>query len=443
MANKKEGQGRKITMDYYQPAFAALHSLLVEGEFEKILQRKREHFWGTIPGSSYKPKKGAEILSVYADSIKRELKSILSYDCLEYWMHIYRRLSPGQISNDSRAASIGRARQLLDLAIAKYSFAQPCVRIGMSTAVGRERILNGFLMADEYKFILDSICENEQLVLTDFGLGELKDLYLAEAYAGELARVSSCIRTVLKGASLFVRRNPADYMANTSDELHGLLKSFDGRNENGVVGYFPSAAAVVSQQMNKSQDGLIIIPCINVRGKDDKVFAELSAGIYETNFEFLGNAKPNFLLIPFDLKSYYIAHKPLSINYAKLHGVAFDAVVSVIFCASRYAMARACRTVSDLFQLAQRGYLCAESKDFLLDIFVDNLESAKHALGIDSIITRDDLSKAYDVMALTEEKIKAIDLRYPGPFFLFSSNTEGVMLDYSHLVEILHDLFLE
>src|SRR5664279_2571480 len=85
----------QLAVDYYQPAFALLHSHLLESGFPFWKPHPiRERFWSLVPDGTHDPEWGREIISKYLVSVETELKSILSKHSVAYWLHAYRRLLP-------------------------------------------------------------------------------------------------------------------------------------------------------------------------------------------------------------------------------------------------------------------------------------------------------------------------------------------------------------
>lgn len=87
-------------LEYYQPAF-----FLIGAELERraysvdVPHPLRESFWNLVPEREYDPSEGRGLVSSYLTRIEQELATILSKQSIAYWLHLYRRISPGLLAS--------------------------------------------------------------------------------------------------------------------------------------------------------------------------------------------------------------------------------------------------------------------------------------------------------------------------------------------------------
>ena len=155
---------------YHTRPFALLHTeYLRSAPCSKSPHEIRSRFWQFVPPQEYQPDEARELLKKYLISLEDEIASILSQHSIAYWLHLYRRLSPGSIGDDTQPVTIGLTRAVLEAAIQKYAQPDLCERVGFTKDVPIESVLGGILMAPQFKPERDSICQNgNQLVLTSY-----------------------------------------------------------------------------------------------------------------------------------------------------------------------------------------------------------------------------------------------------------------------------------
>jgi hypothetical protein len=222
-----------MSVDYYQPVFALLHSHLLESgyPFGKV-HPIRESFWKLVPDGRYEPDWGREIISKYLVSVEGELKNILSKHSVAYWLHAYRRLLPRPIGDDRSPATVIWVRSILEAACQKYASLTPCDGVGVSGKIPDEKILSGMLLHPDLKIILDELHKTPQLVLTNFDSFSLGELYQAEKLAYEVWKAGAILRALGKGAPFVVSKSPVDFFDDRNDELHALLAHYDSRHHS-------------------------------------------------------------------------------------------------------------------------------------------------------------------------------------------------------------------
>ena len=136
-----------LFLEYYQPVFLLLHEALAKMDHDLSKPHsKRRSFWHLVPPGKYEPHEARPLVEKYLEVIEKELASLISKHSIAYWLHIYRRLSPGPIGADKQPGSIGITRAVLEAAIQKYGQMELCDGVGLSSEIPEESILDGMLM---------------------------------------------------------------------------------------------------------------------------------------------------------------------------------------------------------------------------------------------------------------------------------------------------------
>jgi len=243
-----DGEGRYVIYtDYYQRPFMLFHDQLeLEGYLNDHIHPIRERYWGLLPKRVYGPLESRPLIRSYIGSIKQQLAQIINEHSIAYWLHLYRRLSPGSIGRDKNPLTIGETRATLEAAIQKYATKKPCAGVGRTGQIPLDRVLGGLLMDPEFELEREGLQARDQLVLTDFTAKNLLDFYEVEKLAYEIWRSGAMLRIVGKGSLIIVGDTPEFVYDSRSDELDKLVKNYDSRigsldytlSSTGLVGKF-------------------------------------------------------------------------------------------------------------------------------------------------------------------------------------------------------------
>ena len=334
---KKEKTNYAV-LDYYTPIFLLLHEAMEKNGYKiETPHPLRESFWQIVPPNTYSQYKARSILEQYYKVVERELKKILSKHSLAYWLHIYRRLSPGPVGIQKDPNTIALVRRTLEAAIQKYANSYSCDGVGFSNEISEEAILNGMLLAPEFKTLRDMLKKQSQLVLTNFGLSQLIEFYDTEKLAYEIWRIGAAMRIVGKGAGLVVSD---DYVIQKENNKIGIQYYYDDRSHEldklvsiydqraiGFHGSGVSATATVYDEWAK--EGILLLPIYNVTEIPSHTFKELFA-LFTLKITFVGSDSPNFIWLPFNLKEYFNAHKPFAESFKESYGLPLVWIIALI-----------------------------------------------------------------------------------------------------------------
>jgi len=223
---KRKGTRKKpsLYLEYYQPVFHLLNQelLRISPTFHQP-HEKRNSYWHIVPSGIYPSLSAKDLVEQYLNVVEKELARLIGQHSLGYWLHLYRRLFPGPIGTDTRPGVTGLVRPTLEAAIQKYGRAEPCDGVGISGQVPDEAILNGALMHPQFTGIRKYLREQPQVVLTRFGLMELKGFYEIEKLAYEVWESTAKLRIIGKGAPIIVEHDPVNVYDGRTDELDALV----------------------------------------------------------------------------------------------------------------------------------------------------------------------------------------------------------------------------
>ena len=79
-----------------------------------------------MPDGTYDQERSIELLYSYLKSLNAEVSRTFGAHSIAYWLHAYRRLSPGPIGEDRRPQSIGLTRAVFEAALQKYGMLEYC-----------------------------------------------------------------------------------------------------------------------------------------------------------------------------------------------------------------------------------------------------------------------------------------------------------------------------
>jgi hypothetical protein len=314
-------------LEYYNQAFALFHRELTRSGYgASHVHPIRKRFWQFVPPGEYDLQAGRSLLQTYLRTIEGEMRETIARSSLAYWLHLYRRLSPGPIGEDTSPTTIGLTRAVLESAIQKYARLDPCERIRASKDVPMEQVLDGLPMTGEFKLERKLLAEmGSQLVLTRFTHAELAEFYDLERLAYETWRVGAILRSIGKGAPFVVEGDPAGFSDNRSDELADLLKYYDERTKTLRA---TAAGVVFDPLLGGTLTGHILLPTYNLGHITSESMKDLLKVAFK--MEFVIPIAFNFLWIPFDLRRFRDAHLPLGEAFREKHCVSLDAVLAVI-----------------------------------------------------------------------------------------------------------------
>jgi hypothetical protein len=425
-----------MSVDYYQPVFALLHSHLLESgyPFGKI-HPIRESFWRLVPDGRYEPEWGREIISKYLVSVEGELKTILSKHSVAYWLHAYRRLLPRPIGDNRSPETVIWVRSILESACQKYASLIPCDGVGVSGQIPDEKILSGMLLHPDLKIILDELHKTPQLVLTNFDSFSLGELYQAEKLAYEVWKAGAILRALGKGAPFVVSKAPADFFDDRNDELHALLAHYDSRHHS----FDASSTGTVFYGDSNSKSDTVFFPRYDVAGVSEKIPAKFWEMF---GLRFVEPFVSNFVWFPVNLKAYMVAHEPFAADFESRNGVSLSSIFAILGALALEVYYTWKNIHGRVLNYWQRAYAGPDKKSNIIALIAEYLPLSISNFDLNISPSSIDILKTVDFLSLTQSKKDSIDVSLGGPHFVFVPyDNERVFIDYAWITEILRHLF--
>jgi hypothetical protein len=437
---KRKGGRPLILLEYHQPIFHLLINSLPERGYRIGTPHPIRHsFWKVVPNGEYSPERARPIIMEYYNTIERELAKILGGHSIAYWLHIHRRLSPDPFMPGMVPTTVYHVRATLESAVQKYASAKLCDRIGFSNEVSEESILNGALMAPEFKSLRKTIKEQPQLVLTNFGIEQLIQFYDVEKLCFEIWRCAATLRIIGKGALLHVVDDPIAFYDGRSDELDKLVINYDNRKRPLAMS---ATGTVFPYNLEAPQgEGLILLPDYNVNRLPADRFSEVFTTL-------CGNKLPNgfqtnFIWGLFNIKEYFIAHEPFAKAFEETHGLPLIWVIAVIATLS-YHVLEVWRRIGiiGILRFWQRAYEGPCTRGLIYEQLQNSLPIGVGIVGLDLDPRCVDVPSVVHFLELHERKRDNIDILLGEPHSIFMPvNEDRLFIDYAWIHRILYNLF--
>lgn len=324
--NKVESNSPAVLIGYHQYPFALFHSDLERQGYDPLPHHEVAiSFWNIVPPGNYDSSSARPIIEQYRNVLEGRLAEILGRHSIAYWLHAYRRLFPGPIGGNKSEATIHLVRGIFEAAVHKYAMHSACSGIGDTTQIDPSAIFNGLLMEPQFTALRTELQKTRQIVLTDFGVTHLKELYETERIAYQLWRCGAALRITGKGAGISVDpRHAGGFFDTRSYELNELVESYDSRGT--ILNASASGTAFNSKRVKPQGKGIVLLATYNVYSVPGSEFAAWFKlfGIDVTHY------RSNFLWAPFNLLEYCKAHQPFSDAFREKHGIPLPWVFAVL-----------------------------------------------------------------------------------------------------------------
>jgi hypothetical protein len=441
----RSGISPLIFREYYQSAFIKMiQTARKSGAYASGPSAKRWEFWRQIAAKIYSPPDGAQLVKQFLQEVDEHIRTDISKNSIAYWLHLTRRIAPMPIGEDSRPATILHTRDALDAAIQKWGTFALCERIASSAEVVATAILRGYLVDLNDEQMIEALIAEPQLVLTDFGLNEMLAAAEIEKLAYETWRSMAKLRALGKGAELVVTgRASAPLEEHRSKELDYLIRNYDQRAEQNPFNATATGTVFEDPKLT-AKKGMILLPRYNVQHITFKTLRTIFETFLKSPFRVMpsDHGGPNFIWSPFDLRSFYLFHRPLSDAFREKHLVSLESVLAVIAAISIWSVSGWQEQPAYFWRSWQRGYegplVMGELEEHLHDLMPAVLAQMELPFEPTKISVRD----AVEFLTLSEEKRVKIDVAYPGPHYVFlPCGGERFFVDFAHIWTRLYYLF--
>ncbi len=431
---------------YTTPTFIELKKELANSGFEHTSAVfKSRLFWRLQPECEYKGEGAKSLLDAYSRSLLREYETRLAKHSLAYWLHCFRRLPIFPV--DEREVPMTRMlrRAALEAAIQRFAHTHEDPIYVKSTECSVSDVLRG-------RMLRDGLLENEfrsrfgqrgQYVLTDFGIEEFRELVLLDALSYELWTTAAWLRGIAKGAQLVVSESYPYVWQEIDEFLSESFRIFDNRDR----GLLPTAKGVVWKRLSNSPRSFVWAGhAYNVEGSKilelmPEFVARKLLKVLPVDMPFQGICPPFFPTIPFEPKSFWGAHEPLSGAFHEKHGVAAATAFAVLI----WVMDN--MTTNAIFDNHGHGYMSVGyegpyEKVSILNYIQNDLPEMLRRHRLPFRYEEIDIEKGLDYWTLDREKVTRISLLTPGPFFVFLPSSDNrLFIDYAWIPNAIQHFF--
>jgi len=431
-----------IGLEYYQHAFAMMHAESNPTGYDiSAAHSIRSRYWQLVRPSKYSGQEALALLSGYRSTIEAEMSKRIEKQSIAFYYHVYRRLFPGPVGENTKPVTVMLTRAILEAAFQRYGQPYLCNKIARSSQTPINNVLNGLLMAPEFTRERQILEQTDQLVLTDFSSVDLAACYDLEKLAYEIWRISAASRLIGKGVSLIIVDPPDCFADDRTSDLDFLVKHYDKRASRADLSV--SAKGVVFPEFEQATaEGLVLFPVYNVGQVTGRDLNPLFSKAYHVSVpeEWI----PNFVWMPFNLRGFRQTHIFYADNFRIKHGVPLDAVLAVV--------AALANRVFLLFNQIEGGWILryyqrayeGPNTDYSVRNEIHSLlpEACKTLDITDSSITISEIDAAIQFWTLDDTKRTTIDLVYHGPHNVFLPVGKGmVFIDYAWILHRLHNIF--
>jgi hypothetical protein len=432
---------QSLAIEYYQLPFLRLHAEMEQqGCAVNRPHEIRSSFWNVVPPGTYSPDQGRELVMQYAERVESEMSRIVSARSIGYWLHAYRRVFPGAAGENKDPVTIGLVRAITEAAVFKYGQTAPCSGIAFSNEVPIERVLRGRLMDPGLKPIRQLLTSIPQLVLVDFGLNELIELYQLEKLGYEIWKCGATLRGMGKGVTLLVPGQDPWFGGEGSNELSDLLRSVDARAQAANV----SATGTVFGD-EAEEEGLVPLPTYNLEhepaSKYQSMFAKFGLDFPERG---LDGSPPttNFLWGTWPIRAYRTSHEPFASAFQELHQVSVDDILAATTALLIRAISVWNFHKGRIFHYWQRAYEGPLNKVKLFEELSALLPVCRKILGIPDEVALD-VVRGCEFMSLADNRKELNVLLAVQHPTLVPYGNDNVFVDYAWISRRLYSLYFK
>lgn len=456
LANPENFEGRIIN-EYYSLPMALLHHTFRAAIQEAVTTRPEKlarDLLASLCSSRGLTAASWEELYSQAGRIEEEIGSVLSTRSAFFWQHLYRRTFPMVRDEKGEPAdeiTTSLVRSICEAAIAKYGNLSGSSGLADMATTDINSVFGGWLVRSVNTFIQDADSEKRflqhmqgvnQWVIVDFVPSDLVNLYYVEALCFQYWKATARLRSVGKGALLVVHNDgSAAYVPDP--RLRRLLSSYDNRAALSGTSMRSSIGTWFEDDDLGNQSILNLLP--NVTALDlGSMFARMGLDLHSPDgSKFIANFVPFFVAGgDFERSHRYIAEafrdtKGYSISsaIALLHTISALTLTHHLAKQTEECGEDAARAYN-LYSLCKRGYItmtAVQGTEFRRALKTHLSSEGFHL---------DELNTLLASLTLNEVTRAKISLWSRGPQFVFFPYDDVMLINFSGIVELLHNLFV-
>lgn len=428
-------QARGFEIDYHHFVFAdyfSRHADMFRSGMDARVAPLRDQFMQRLGGSApLSGDRAVTCLAVFQQQIEDELSRMVGSRCVEYWLHLYRRILPSQGGTGLSNYTVGLFRQITECTYLKYGSMVNGPEIASGKDVPLSAICSGNMQRITERLGLPTGRKWSGVFLGTFEPNDYLAAYQIERLAVEYWHLTACIRRVYKGGALLC--TTGGYAVHNTDEVEGLMRSYDRRiEEKGFYATKLGVALLTAQ----APGGTVLLPSLN-----HELETRLNRYLLEAFGQRVvgsGDFTPNFIWLPFDMEMYYQSHIFCQSVFMEAFPFSLEDFVHFLFVLGYEAILATRRERQLGWQMIQRAYrLLADLTAFLSHVCA--LSTTARPPGLQGhVLTLEVAEEIAEWFSLGERLRDQISLATRGPRPLFIRIEGGsTVLDYAAMVPIL------
>jgi hypothetical protein len=402
-----------------------------------------------------------QIYRAYLDKIEAEIAPLVRKHSPGFWFHLHRRLRPmladaHGLKNDDTTVLL--VRRIAELAYAKYGALENTGDLGPITRTRLLTFLDGAwyeAMAQVYggklkaKKAYQVLRESGQIVMTDFRLSDLIDVFAIEGLCYEYWWASAAMRSIGKGS--VVKWN-AELDSHRYKDIgaHPLsFELYDERN-NENFGFRTRLGTWLDEANADEADAERGFKINFAQMKPNPEVGEYAAWNSAIGRIGRGHGATNFEIGTFSLAQFRAENAFMAEPFKLKHGIELDAVLFAVWAAAFFGSyvgitmhhstwaERRDRTMANFTNLMFRGYTMVNlDLDELAKEAVWFAEQLQH----EKILPVEEVRKAVEFISLSQAAQKNIGLWSGGKRPILFPSMGKLMIDLAAIVPVLQTLF--
>ena len=404
-----------------------------------------------------------QILRNYLDSIERCIAEIVRGHSPSFWFHLHRRLRPmlaefheGKTDN----TTVKLVRNIAELAYAKHGDLGRTDDLGPIIRTQLETFLDGaWYEATAHalgsklkaKKLYQSIKRTKQVVMTQFRVSDLCDVFGIEGLCYEYWWASAAMRAIGKGSIVKWDATKTPSLRYKDTGVNLLCFEFYDQRNSEKMGFHTRLGTWV--------DDIEKFEKIDATRGDQIHFTQLTPNpdvkeypIWNSKTKSVGQAfgATNFEVGTFSLSRFKSENSFMAEPFQRRHGVELDAVLFAIWAASFFGTysgltsrlptveRRLDRTMSNWDNLLFRGYsMVTFSPDQIAQESVWWAKQLKH----EPICSIDEVRQGVEFISLSEGTQKNIGLWSGGKRPILIPSIKALMIDLAAIIPFLYTVF--
>jgi hypothetical protein len=405
-----------------------------------------------------------QVFRKYLDKIEAAIAEVVQVHSASFWFHLHRRLRPmlAEIhEGKTDDTTVALVRRIAELAYGKYGNLDRTDDLGPIMRTRLESFLDGaWYMATanalrsklKAKKLYQEIKYTKQVVMTDFRVSDLCNVFGIEGLCYEYWWASAAMRTIGKGA---IAKWDADHDPSLRYKDTGVnplcFDFYDLRNSERRGGF--------ETRLGTWIDGLQDPEKIDGSRGDQIHFAQLTPNpetkeypvwIQETRSFGRGYGATNFGVGTFSLAKFRNENGFMAEPFKKKHGIDLDSVLFAVWAASFFGVytgittlglsrkQQIARTMLNWTNLLFRGY---SMMTFNQEQFPQEAIWWAKTLEHDRILSLDEARRAFEFIGLSKAAQQDIGLWSGGKRPILIPSINGLMIDLAAIMPFLHTIF--